>query len=100
MARKRTKKERKRYFCDEDCNNCQILRGPGFRQLTIILNALYDLYGPEVYKVVQHYCPNMTVCADCRIDDFCHCEGCELLKESQAYVKDWEKEIEKKAEGK
>jgi hypothetical protein len=33
-----------------------------------------------VYKIVQDECPNMTVCFDCRIDDFCHAKGCKLAK--------------------
>ena len=45
------------------------------------------MYGSSVYRVVQHYCPNMTVCADCRIDDFCHfSEGCALLDEAQRFA--------------
>jgi hypothetical protein len=28
---------------------------------------------------VQELCPNLTVCHDCRMDDFCHDEGCELV---------------------
>lgn len=63
-------------FCDGDCNGCEAIRN---RQLTVILNALYKLFGDTVYKVVQKFCPNMTCCADCGIDDFCHDDDCELL---------------------
>ena len=47
--------------------------------LTIILNRLLDQYGDGVYQIVQDACPNLTCCFDCRIDDFCHVEGCELV---------------------
>lgn len=66
-------------FCDGRCNDCAI---PENRQLTVVLNALRDIFGKGVYEVVQHYCPNMTCCADCRIDDFCHDEECELANEA------------------
>lgn len=76
-------------LCDENCNECPVIGHPNYRMVTVILNALYELYGESVYSVVQHYCPNMTVCADCRIDDFCHFrEGCELLDEAQRYAKE------------
>jgi len=48
--------------------------------LTKILNELYDKFGDRVYDIVQDSCPNFTVCYDCRIDDFCHIEGCELVE--------------------
>jgi len=72
-----------KYFCNEDCNNCDI---PNNRQLTVVLNALYERFGDEVYSIVQSLCPNMTVCADCRIDDFCHVEDCELLAEAEELI--------------
>ena len=91
MAKTKKKASELEYACNEDCNNCNVLRGQGFRQLTVILNALYEVFGAEVYEVVQHYCPNFTVCADCRIDDFCHMEGCELLAEAQRFGAEWHK---------
>lgn len=80
----KTKEEEMQYheFCDGDCNNCEAIYN---RQLTVILNALYERFGEGVYEIVQHYCPNMTVCADCRIDDFCHCSGCELMEEAEKW---------------
>lgn len=72
-----------KYFCNEDCNNCDI---PNNRQLTVVLNALYERFGDEVYSIVQSLCPNMTCCPDCRIDDFCHDEDCELLAEAEELV--------------
>lgn len=64
-------------FCNCDCNHCEAVHN---RQLTVILNALYEIYGDGVYEVVEHLCPNMTCCADCQVDDFTHLEGCELEK--------------------
>jgi len=67
------------YLCNGDCNNCRILFDPNSKILTHIFNELYDKLGNEVYKIVQEHCPNLTVCFDCRIDDFCHVEGCEII---------------------
>lgn len=65
--------------CNEDCNHCPIICHPNNRLLTKILNELLDKFGNGVYEIVQGNCPNLTVCYDCRIDDFCHTEGCELV---------------------
>lgn len=67
-------------FCEGDCNSCEAIHN---RQVSVILNALYELYGEDVYRIVQHYCPNLTCCADCSIDDFCHSPGCELRQEAR-----------------
>ena len=65
--------------CDSDCNNCPVVLHPNSRMLTKVLNELYVKFGDGVYDIVQRNCANMTVCYDCRIDDFCHNEeGCEL----------------------
>jgi hypothetical protein len=64
--------------CNGDCNRCPIVNHPNSRMLTRILNELYAKFGDGVYKVVQGNCPNLTVCYNCRIDDFCHIEGCGL----------------------
>lgn len=48
--------------------------------VTFILNSLLEKFGDEVYPVVQSACPNLTCCFDCRIDDFCHVEGCEIAE--------------------
>ena len=66
-------------FCDGKCNECEIINSKNYRHLTKILNLLYDKFGEGAYKIVQDNCPNLTVCADCRIDDFCHIENCELV---------------------
>jgi len=69
-----------KYFCDQDCNNCPIGSHKNSRQLTAMLNMAYDKFGDDFYEIVESWCPNMTVCFDCRIDDFCHIEGCKLIK--------------------
>ncbi len=65
-------------LCDENCNECQLLNDPNSRMLTKVLNELLAEFGNGVYTIVQNRCPNLTVCKDCRIDDFCHVEGCEF----------------------
>jgi hypothetical protein len=47
--------------------------------LTLVLNKLYDKYGNGVWDIVEHICPNFTVCYDCRIDDFTHTENCKIV---------------------
>ena len=65
--------------CDSDCNNCPIVSHPNNRLLTKLLNDLHDKFGNEVYQMVETACPNLTVCYDCRIDDFCHIKGCKII---------------------
>lgn len=60
-------------LCGGDCNHCGINNN---RQFTLLINTLSEIFGEGVYTVTQMICPCMTVCADCRIDDFVHCEGC------------------------
>lgn len=72
-------KELQNKICDEDCNHCPIIGHNNSRMLTLILNKLYDKFGDEVYKIVEDNCPNFTVCYECRIDDFCHIEDCDLI---------------------
>lgn len=50
------------------------------RMVTKVLNELQEKFGDGVYKIVETNCPNLTVCYDCRIDDFCHVEDCEIMK--------------------
>ena len=68
----------KKRVCDEDCNNCSLMLGENNRMITKILNELLNELGDEVYNIVQKNCPNLTVCYDCRIDDFCHIDDCAL----------------------
>ena len=66
-------------LCDENCNNCPIILHPNSRVLTKIMNDAYNAFGDEFYQIVEKNCPNLTVCYDCRIDDFCHVEDCEII---------------------
>ena len=68
-------------LCDAGCDECPIIHHPNSCMVTRILNVLYKKFGEEVYSVVQEHCPNLTCCYDCRIDDFCHMEGCLLADE-------------------
>jgi hypothetical protein len=65
--------------CDENCNECPVILHENSKMLTKILNQLYNKFGNGVYEIVENNCPNFTVCFDCKIDDFCHTEGCELV---------------------
>ena len=67
-------------LCDKDCNNCDLIRSENTRMLNYIFEKLNEELGNDVYKIVNGACPNLTVCFDCRIDDFCHVEGCEIIK--------------------
>ena len=70
-------------LCNRDCNNCPIVGHPNSRMLTAIFNRMIDKFDEnEVYKIVQGMCPNLTVCYNCRIDDFCHVEGCKIIRHS------------------
>jgi hypothetical protein len=66
-------------LCDKDCNHCPVINHPNSRMLTLVLNKLYDKYGNGVWDIVEHICPNFTVCYDCRIDDFTHTENCKIV---------------------
>ena len=67
-------------LCDENCNECPIINHPNSRMLTKVLNEIVDKFGKKAYIIIQNNCPNLTVCYDCRIDDFCHIKGCKLIK--------------------
>lgn len=68
-------------LCDENCNQCPIIIHPNNRLLTKTFNELFEMFGNEAYKIIQKNCPNMTVCYDCRIDDFCHIENCKIMNQ-------------------
>ena len=74
-----TKMRKTDKLCDEDCNHCPLMTHPNARLLTVVFNQLLKYFGPEVYPIVQKLCPNLTVCYDCRIDDFCHVADCKLV---------------------
>jgi len=65
-------------LCDGDCNHCPVVGHKNSRMLTAVLNALHARFGDDVYEIVENHCPNFTVCHECRIDDFCHVEGCKF----------------------
>lgn len=66
-------------LCDKKCNECPLMRKENSRMVTRILNELRNKFGDEVTAIVNGFCPNLTCCFDCHIDDFCHIEGCELM---------------------
>ncbi len=68
-------------LCDEDCNSCEIVNNENSKLLTRVLNEAHEKFGDEFYQIVQKNCPNLTCCFDCHIDDFCHIEGCEIVKD-------------------
>jgi len=72
--------EQKEPFCNGNCNECVLMDHPNAKILTHIFNKSFDKFGDEFYKIVQDHCPNLTVCYDCKIDDFCHDRGCKLIK--------------------
>jgi len=74
-------------LCDKNCNECPIILHPNSRMISKILNRLYDIYGNGVYSVVQDLCPNLTVCYDCGIDDFCHFEDCKIVDDEKKILK-------------
>ena len=66
-------------LCDRDCNHCPLVIHPNTRLLSALLNQLHHRFGEDVYRIVETACPNLTCCADCHIDDFCHVDGCEIV---------------------
>lgn len=77
--------ENRKRYCDGDCNHCPFVNHPNSRLLTYIFNKLYDKFGDDLYKIIQDACPNLTVCYDCKIDDFCHVEGCKLTDSAEKF---------------
>ncbi len=67
-------------LCDGECNKCPLVNYPNNMMLSFILNKLHNTFGDKVYDIVQKNCPNLTVCNECKIDDFCHVENCKILK--------------------
>lgn len=56
-------------ICDGDCNECEATEN---LQVALLINVLANIFGDEVCVITNSICPNMTVCPECRIDDFCH----------------------------
>lgn len=67
-------------YCDKNCTDCPLINHPNSRMLSRLMNALYNAYGDGVMEIINQTCPNMSVCYDCRIDDFCHLEECKIIE--------------------
>ena len=67
-------------YCNGECNDCKLLYTPNAKILTRIFNEALEKFGNDFYHIVQNLCPNLTCCFDCHIDDFCHIEGCKIVK--------------------
>lgn len=61
-------------LCDSNCNECPLINHGNSKMISTILNAINFKYdcGEELINLVNHFCPNMTVCPECHIDDFYH----------------------------
>ena len=62
----------------KNCNDC--LKGHESKIAYIIIDKIRRKVGDDVIKITNKICPNLTICPECRIDDFIHVEGCELDK--------------------
>lgn len=76
--------------CKRDCNACVSNGHVAHRLAYRILARLHRQFGTEVYNIVQSMCPHMTVCPECRVDDFVHVIGCSTAKD----LNSWEKHQE------
>ena len=75
--------EKRLCLCDKDCNHCAAIHN---RQVSLLMNVLWLFHGETVLQIANKICPNMTCCADCRIDDMTHMEGCEIYQEAKKIV--------------
>jgi len=75
--------EKRIWLCDQDCNHCAVIHN---RQVSLLMNVLWLFHGETVQQIANKICPNMTCCADCRIDDMTHMEGCEIYQEAEKIV--------------
>ena len=86
-------------LCDGNCDECPVVNHPNSRMLTKILNDAKDEFGGRFYLLVENNCPNMTVCYDCRFDNFTHAESCKFAKSSDnkreipSKIKEWIEEL-------
>lgn len=81
------------YLCNEDCNHCKALYNP---QLHLLLNTLLEIYEDEegtFAGIVGSICPNFTCCSDCRIDDFCHDDGCDIEAKAKQLARRFRREF-------
>lgn len=65
-------------ICDEICNGCRNNRSSraSYRILQLINER-----DESIIKEINKICPNMSCCPECRVDDFCHVEGCNYIIE-------------------
>ena len=81
-------------FCNGNCNECSLLQVDethGDRQFTLLLNVLVNIYGDDIIKISNNFCPNLTWCSDFHTADFCHYENCEIDKEAKRFADNWKK---------
>ena len=69
-----------------NCNDCAIENLALRATCYDILYAHYLLFGNQSYALTQKGCPNMTCCPECRIDDFCHIEGCKRAERVEKWL--------------
>jgi len=50
-------------------------------------HAAKGKYGDYFYSYTNAYDANLTVCPECRVDDFCHVEGCSVMKLKMKNIK-------------
>ena len=65
-------------LCNKNCGDCPLMKHEHSKMITKILNRLHNKIGAEVIEIVNEYCPNLTCCYNCHIDDFCHFKNCDL----------------------
>lgn len=70
--------------CATDCNNCKELQN---RKVSYLILASLAMKSKDVYPFVNKMCPNMTVCPECRVDDFTHVESCSIGKMLEPNIK-------------
>ena len=85
-------------LCDKNCNECPLISHGNSKMISAILNTINFTYdgGDELAQLVNSFCPNLTVCPECHIDDFYHSDPesgyCTPISHAMAYrVKELEK---------
>ena len=66
--------------CKINCGEC-LKQNPIRLMCYLIVVSLRKKFGKEVYQEVVKYCPNLTICPECGVDEFFHVEDCPLKKE-------------------
>jgi hypothetical protein len=94
--------------CYGQCRRCNAIDGHGASlQIARLLNRMHLAFGNGADEIIEKACPNLTVCPECMVDDFCHCvddngnECCEVgryafsdleLAAGNAGCNDWQTE--------